>query len=151
MQILEMETNRGWTTCVAFTVPSWLSIPDCQITLHSCIITLHCLIHSYDMRVLSIPFGPSFLCSIFLRFGTTSARSGGGGARPGGKAHERSGRGSLALCSCTKAACPHTAAHRRAHAPATPRGPASWRAELCEWVDFQINTLWCSTRGSRSN
>ena len=98
------------------------------------------------MRVLSIPFGPSFLYSIFLRFGTTSARSGGGGARPGGKAHERSGRGSLALCSCTKAACPHTAAHRRAHAPATPRGPASWRAELCEWVDFQMNMLWCSTR-----
>ena len=39
--VLERETNRGWTTCVAFTVPAWLSIPDCQITHHSCIITLH--------------------------------------------------------------------------------------------------------------
>jgi len=33
--------------------------------------------------------------------------------------------------------CPHAAAHRRARTPATPRASASWRAELCEWVDFQ--------------
>ena len=125
-----------------FRTSNWVKKASCSHSPSASarLFTLHCHVLLYGMRVLYIPFGPSFLYSIFLRFGTTSARSGGGGARPGGKAHERSGRGSLALCSCTKAACPHMAAHRRAHAPATPRGPSSWRAELCEWVDFQMNT-----------
>ena len=63
--VLERETNRGWTTCVAFTVPSWLSIPDCQITLHSCIITLHCHIRSYDMRSIIHPLRP-FLSLFYI-------------------------------------------------------------------------------------